>query len=757
MKIVGRNFKKIDASAITSGKPIYTDDLASPDALIVKVLRSPHAHAVIEEIDVSRAESQPGVALVLTHKDVPQTRFSLAGQSYPEPSPYDQLILDRKVRYVGDAVAIVAAETEAQAENALKRIKVTYRVLEPVLDFETAIDHPSVIHDEAVHFNLPQAVGGQDTSRNLMASYGFSFGQDIETVLNDCDVTLERVYYVQAAAQAMMETFRSYTYLDAQDRLCVITSTQVPFHIKRQLARALEISPARIRVIKPRIGGGFGAKQTSETEIYPAIVTLKTGRPAKIVYTRKETFSSSNSRHAMRITVRLGADQDGRIRAIDIHALSDQGAYGHHGFTTVKLVGEKTLPLYNRLDAAVFSADVVYTNKLKAGAFRGYGATQGTFALESAINELADMLSLDPVELRLKNIVREGETTLAFDKLIESSKLDKCIETGRDMIGWQEKPRKVTLPNGHIRATGMAITMQGSGIANIDSASAIIKLNETGDLSLFISASDNGMGTDTVLVQLAAETLRVSPEDITLIAADTDLTPYDPGSYASSGAYVTGMAVVKACQHLKEQIIESAAAHWQVPPAEVDIKDGAIYHEDTHLDYIDLARVLSVGPAGKTLVGTGSFGHPASPPPYMAGFAEIDYDPKTGLVKVVDYVGVVDCGTVINPPLAQVQVESGIVQGIGYALYEDVVYGPTGQLFTNNFLQYKLPTRPDIPQVRVAFEESYEPSGPYGAKSIGEVVINTSAPAIQSAIHAATGRYLYRLPMKPETILFGEK
>lgn len=757
MKVVGRKFKKIDSSAITSGKPIYTDDLASPDALIVKVLRSPHAHAIIEDIDVSRAETQPGVEIVLTHKDVPQTRFTLAGQSYPEPSPYDQLILDSKVRFVGDAVAIVAAETEAQADNALKRIKVTYKKLEPVLDFETAIDHPSIIHDEEVHFNLPQHVGGQDTKRNIMASYGFSFGEDIETTLADCDVTLERVYYVQAAAQSMMETFRSYTYLDPQDRLCVITSTQVPFHIKRQLARALEMPPSKIRVIKPRIGGGFGAKQTSESEIYPAIVTLKTGKPAKIVYSRKETFSSSNSRHAMRITVRIGADKEGRIRAIDLHSLSDQGAYGHHGFTTVKLSGEKTLPLYNKLDAAKFSADVVYTNKLKAGAFRGYGATQGAFALESAVNELADVLKMDPVELRLKNIVQEGETTLAFDKLIESSKLKECIETGAKMIGWDEKPRRREMEDGKIRATGMAITMQGSGIANIDNATAIVKLNETGDISLFISASDNGMGTDTVLVQLAAETLKVDPQEITLIAADTDLTPYDPGSYASSGAYVTGMAVVNACNDLKDKIIAAAAKHWNVPPAEVAIKDSGVHHEDTHLLYLDLARVLSVGPSGGTLVGTGSFGHPASPPPYMAGFADIEYDPKTGVVRVVDYVGVVDCGTVINPPLATVQAESGVVQGIGYALYEDVLYGPTGQLFTNNFMQYKIPTRPDIPQVRVAFEESYEPSGPYGAKSIGEVVINTSAPAIQSAIHAATGRYLYRLPMKPEDILFGDK
>lgn len=753
MNIVGKKFRKIDSLAITSGKPIYTDDLASEDALIVKLLRSPHAHAVIESIDVTSARAQAGIACVLTHEDVPKTRYSLAGQSYPEPSPYDQLILDRKVRYQGDAVAIVAGETEAQVDNALKRIKVTYQLLEPVLDFETAKDHPSVIHEEKPHFNIPQAVAGQDTDRNLVANAAFSFGEDFDAVYERSDIKIDETYYTQAAAQSMMETFRTYTYLDTFGRLVVVTSTQVPFHIKRQLARALEIAPARIRVIKPRIGGGFGAKQTSHTEVYPAIVTLKTGRPAKIVYTRKETFSSTNSRHAMRMRVRIGAGSDGIMKAIHIAALSDQGAYGHHAFTTVKLVGEKSLPLYNKLEAAKFTAEVVYTNKLPAGAFRGYGATQGTFALEAAVNQLADRIGMDPVELRLKNIVQEGEHTLAFDKDILSSRLKECIETGAKMIDWRNKPRRQEMEDGKIRATGMAITMQGSGIANIDNASAIVKLNETGDLTLFISASDNGMGTDTVLVQLAAQTLEVTPEEIITVSADTDLTPYDPGSYASSGAYVTGMAVVNACNDLKEKIRQAAARHWKVPVAEVTTGESGVHHEDTHLTYVDLARIQSVGPAGGNLVGTGSFGHPASPPPYMAGFAEIELDPLTGVVRVLDYVGVVDCGTVLNPALATVQAESGIVQGIGYALFEDVVYGKTGQLFTNSFLQYKLPTRPDIPSVRVAFEESYEPSGPYGAKSIGEVVINTPAPAIQSAIHAATGRYLKKLPMKPEHII----
>jgi CO/xanthine dehydrogenase Mo-binding subunit/aerobic-type carbon monoxide dehydrogenase small subunit (CoxS/CutS family) len=778
LQAVGQSIEKLDSRANLHGKAVYTDDLATPDALVVKILRSPHAHALIRNIDTRKASRVPGVELILTWADVPQTRFTLAGQSYPEPSPYDRLILDREVRYVGDEVAIIAADTERNALKAMRLIKVDYEVRPAVLTMDDALKGEIQVHKEhEMVFNLPQPVGGHDIAHNIMGAQDHRFGTGDETTFASCDVVLERTYQTQAQAHSMMETFRTFTTLDQWNRLVVISSTQVPFHIKRQLALALELPTSRIRVIKPRVGGGFGAKQSSVTEIFPAIVTLKTGKPAKIVYTRQESYMASNSRHAMRAIMKIGASRDGTIRALTIDTLSDQGAYSLHGWTTVGLVGEKSLPLYNKLEYARFQARVLYTHKMPAGAFRGYGATQGAFFVESIVNELSAELKIDPIELRLRNIVHEGETTVAFGKQILSSALDRCILKGKELIGWEQKyPRQVFL-DGRIRAVGMAITMQGSGIAHVDTSTVKVQLNESGDFSLFMSPTDVGTGTDTILTQMAAEILQTRMHNIIPIVADTDITPYDPGSYASSGTYVTGRAVVAACQDLKRQILEVTAERYHLNRESLDLNDGVILQLDPAVNepttdptadraviegigpsalpaitLRDLAEKLSVGPQGKTLVGVGSFGSQTSPPPYMAGFAEIELDPATGETQVVNFVGVVDCGRVINPNLARLQAEGGIVQGIGLALFEEVRYGERGQIATNSFLQYKIPTRSDIGQLQVAFEETHEPTGPFGAKSIGEIVINTPAPAIADAIYNACGVRLRQLPMLPQNV-----
>ncbi|MDU4881077.1 MAG: molybdopterin cofactor-binding domain-containing protein, partial [Clostridioides difficile] len=530
MNIVGKGIKKIDGMSITTGKPVYTDDLSAKDALVVKILRNPHAYAKIKDIDTSKAEMVDGVECVLTYKDVPKSRFTLAGQTYPEPSPYDRLILEDVVRYVGDEVAIVAAIDEKTAIKAMNLIKVKYEVLTPVLDFEEAIGNKTVVHDEDRHCNFDI---GMQREKNIVSHHDYTKG-DVEKVLSNCDVVIEETYYTQAQAHAMMETYRAYNYLDHMGRLVVVSSTQIPFHVKRHLSRALEIPASKIRVIKPRIGGGFGGKQTACVEIFSAIVTLKTGKPAKIIYDRKETFNCSTSRHAMRLKVRLGATNDGIIKAIDIKALSDTGAYGEHASTTIGLVGEKTLPMYNKVEATRFIADVVYTNKMPAGALRGYGASQGCFAVESTINMLANKLKMDPTDLRLKNVVTEGETTFAYGKTLNSVDLIKCINKGKELIGWNEKYPCKHLDNGKIRSVGMAITMQGSGIQGLDKSSAEIKLNDCGDYTLMIGSTDMGTGSDTILAQMAAEVLDTSIENITVISADTDLVPYDPGSYASS-------------------------------------------------------------------------------------------------------------------------------------------------------------------------------------------------------------------------------
>jgi len=757
MKYVGQALPKTDAIAISTGKPVYTEDLAPANALVIKILRSPHAFARIKSIDTTKARNSKGVECILTHKDVPKVRFTLAGQSYPEPSPYDRLILDPIVRYVGDEVAIIAATSEQAANAAMKLIKVSYEVFEPVLDFEQAIDHASVIHPEDDLFcNFDTGLAKE---RNICSSHTLAVG-DVEQELKNCDIVVEETYYTQAQAPAMMETFRAFTYLDHTDRLVVVTSTQVPFHIKRQVARALELPATSVRVIKPRIGGGFGGKQTGSGEVFAGLVTLKTGKPAMFIYSRTETFSCTTSRHAMRLKVRLGADKDGFIRALDIENLSDTGAYGEHGSTTFSVCGDKTLPLYNKTRAVRYHGHAVYTNKTPAGALRGYGATQGTFALESTVNKLAIRLNMDPAELRLKNIIKEGETALAYHgNVLGSSTLERCIQKGRELIGWQDKYPCQELPSGKIRAVGMAVTMQGSGIAGIDTSSAAIRLNEDGHYVLLIGSTDMGTGSDTMLAQVAAEVLDTPPEKIIVHAADTDVSPYDPGSYASSTAYVTGMAVLQAAEDLKNQIIAQGAKVLAVAPEQIEF-DGqelTAFNGSKAISLKTLAESLVVGTDKCQLVGNATYGSPISPPPFIAGFAEVEVDPETGKFELIDYVAVVDCGTILNANLVKIQVEGGIAQGIGLAMYEEVRYDERGRLQTNNFMQYKIPCRKDVGRITVAFEESYEPTGPFGAKSIGEAVINTPSPAIAHAVYNAVGVSITCLPITPEKVFMGMK
>ena len=755
MKSVGQSIRKVDGMAIATGKPVYTQDLAMRHALVVKILRSPHAFAKIISIDVSRAEKLEGVECILTYKDVPKGRFTLAGQSYPEPSPYDRLILDEIVRYVGDEVAIIAAVDEKTALQAMKKIKVAYEVLEPVLDFEQAIGHATIVHpEEDLHVNFDI---GLQKAQNIASSWKEEVG-DVEEEFKQCSVVVEDVYYPQAQAHAMMETYRAFTYLDHTGRLVVVTSTQIPFHVRRQLARALQLPASKVRVLKPRIGGGFGGKQTGCVEAFAGIITLKTGKPALIIYDRQETFSCTTSRHAMRLKARVGADQEGIIRAIDLEVLSDTGAYGEHAATVLSCVGHYTLPLYNKTRAVRFTGNAVYTNKMPAGAFRGYGATQGTFALESTVNKLAEKLGMDPTEIRLKNISKEGETFLTGQGvLLGSSSLDRCIEKGKEMIGWKDKFPCREIGNNKVRAVGMAITMQGSGIANIGTASAEIRLNDDGNFTLLTGATDMGTGCDTILSQMAAEILEIPMETIVLIAGDTDTSPYDPGSYASSTTYVAGAAVIKAAKELKDKILEQGAKFLGVSLKDVEM-DGLVVRTvsgDEEMSLAKIAELTILGTGNLQLVGYATQGCEVSPPPYVAGFAEVEVDQETGKVELIDYVAVVDCGTVINPNLARIQAEGGIVQGIGMALYEQVNYNDLGKMATNSFMQYKIPCRKDVGKVRIAFEESYEPTGPFGAKSIGEVVANTPSPAIAHAVYNAVGVRVNHLPITPEKIFVG--
>lgn len=756
MNSVGKGVIKKDAMALVTGQPVYCDDLAPKDCLIVKLLRSPHAYAKIKSIDTSIAKRIPGIEAVYTYEDVPTSRFTLAGQSYPEPSPYDRRILENVVRYVGDEVAIVAGANEDCVDRALKAIKVDYEVLEPLLDFEKSIDNTIVVHEEEDYKCLCEI--GNDVKRNIVSS-GESVVGDVDAVLKECDVVLERDYHTKANAQAMMETMRSYCYIDTYGRLNCVSSTQIPFHVRRILSNALEIPKSKINVIKPRIGGGFGAKQTACCEIFTAFVTWKLKKPSKIVYTREETFAASNSRHEMKMHVRIGATKEGTIEAIDLYTLSNQGAYGEHGPTTIGLAGHKSLPLYNRVKASRFTYDVVYTNTMRAGAYRGYGATQGQFAVESIINELADELNMDPCEIRFKNMTRENEVlSQYYNEELNACALDRCLEKAMEMIDYKNKPLRRDMGD-FVRGLGVSLSMQGSGISGLDVGSVEIKLQDDGFYTLSIGATDMGTGCDTILAQMVAECMDCDVDQVVTSSLDTDHAPYDTGSYASSTTYVTGMAVVKACEKLRNSILEAAAGFFNVDKEDIEF-DGKKINTLDHVHEMSLAEFADTcfnGGIAKALIASDSHMSPTSPPPFMVGIAEVDVDKLTGEIKVHDYVSVVDCGTVINPNLARVQAEGGIVQGIGMALSEDITYSNEGKMRNRNFLQYKLPTRVDVPSVRVEFESSYEDNGPFGAKSIGEVVINTPTSAIASAIKHATGVQVRTLPITAEKVLLGKE
>lgn len=749
---IHKSVRKKDSMQLLLGKPVYTDDITGP-ALVVKLLRSPHANAIVEEIHTEIEKKIPGVVDIYTWEDVPKTRFAIAGQTYPEPSPYDRLIIDRHVRFVGDVVAIIAAEDEKAACKAMKLVKVKYNVLEPVLDFHKAKDNPVLVHPEDDWYP-PVDVGG-DAKRNVIA-HELSGDGDVDAVISDCEVSFSHAYHMRAFNQAMMETFRTYTCLDRYGRLHVISSTQIVFHVRRILSRALGIPKSKIRVEKPRIGGGFGAKQTAVSEVYPAFVTMQTGRPAKLIFTRYESQIAGSPRHEMEVTVRLGADRDGHIRGLDLYTLSNTGAYGEHGPTTVGLSGHKSIPLYTGgLEAFRFGYDVVYTNTMAAGAYRGYGATQGIFALESSVNELAESLGIDPTQIREKNMLREGMKMPAYyGETANACALDRCMARCRELFGWEEKYPVREMGDGKVRTAGVAMAMQGSCISNVDVGSATVKLADDGTFNLIIGAADMGTGCDTILAQMVAECMDCSVDDVAVFGADTDASPYDSGSYASSTTYVTGKAVELACEELKKKLCAIAAGMLGCEPEETVFEDGCVRKINTD-ERVTLAQISVKDQVANDIaaVATASHSSPVSPPPYMVGMVEIELDRYTGEVKILDYVAVVDCGIAINPALARIQAEGGIVQGIGHTLFENITYDETGKPVESNFMQYKIPTRLDMGHLQVEFENSYEPTGPFGAKSIGEIVINTPAPAIAHAIYRATGVWHRELPITPEKIL----
>ncbi len=755
LAVVNQPHPKVDAVKLVSGKAKFTDDYDVPGMLVGKILLSPHAHARIARIDVTKARALPGVHAVLTHEDLPKIRHTKAGQSYPEPSPYDHVILDSKVRFVGDRVALVAAESEAIAEEALRLIDVEYDILPAVFSQEEAIKPGApVIHDEA------DATGIRDASRNLVGHLGVEVG-NVEQGFAEADVIVENTYYTKPMKHAEPEPHISMAYLDDNDRLVVVSSTQVPFHTRRQLANILQMPVGDIRVIKPRIGSGFGNKQGMNLEDAVAVLTLKTKRPVKIRYTREEEFLCGWTRHPQIIKMKTGAKKDGTIIANEMVVLASTGAYGDHAITVQSNVGNKVLPIYP-IPNIRFACDVVYTNLPVCGAFRGYGATQGTFAQEGQIDELAKALNMNPLEIRQKNRIHTnyadpiakkiGESTHGNVRVIQSCGLGECIEKGAAAIGWNEKwgkPGDGTVKRG----VGMACSMQGSGIPGVDWGAATIKLNDDGTFRLFVGATDLGTGSDTVLSQIAAETLGVKLEDISILSSDTDLTPFDVGAYASSTTYISGGAVKKAAEAARRQILDIAAKMLGDQPENLTCRDRKVTAKNGKEASMRDVAMYIVYKEKKQITVTESHMSEDSPPPFTAQFAEVTVDTDTGEVKVEQLVAAVDCGMPVNPQLAEGQIEGAVAQGIGYGLLEEMKFDSQGRLLNPNFDDYKILTAADMPKLTTILVQTDEPTGPYGAKSVSEVPINCPAPAIANAVAAAIGVRMTDLPITPEKVL----
>lgn len=757
--IVGKNVRKVDGIELVTGRPAFADDLHLPGMLYGKILPSPHAHARILRIDTRPALALPGVHAVLTYKDVPRVAHTTAGQSWPEPSPYDTYLLDSKVRFVGDRVAAVAAESRAQAEEALRRIKVEYQVLPAVLDMEHAMDAgAAVIHDE------PDSKGIYDPKRNI-AGYILKELGNVEEGFRAADLVFEREYRTHRVQHCSIEPHVTLTWLEEDGRLVIRTSTQVPYHTRRQVAMILRLPIQRVHVIKPRIGGGFGGKQEMLLEDICSALTLATRRPVKMEYTREEEFYMARSRHPQILRMKMGVKRDGTLLASQMTVLATTGAYGSHASTVQGNTGSKVLPLY-RAPHMKFECHIVYTNMPVAGAFRGYGCPQGFFAQESLVDEIAHELKMDPIEFRKKNMIRVGdvdqlsaqlgEGRKGLPRTIRSCGLPQCLERGAAAIDWERKRRSPPDTSNHLRrGVGVACSMQGSGIAGIDWASAFLKMNEDGSFNLLVGASDVGGGADTVLAQIAAETLGVSLDKIIIRSGDTDFTPFDVGAYASSTTIISGGAVRKAAEKARQQLLCLAAKMLEVSVEDLTCHNNQVVAQSDTSKSATIAEVaLHAMYREKTQIMEGaSHFNLDSPPPFCAQFAEVEVDTETGRVRVLNLVTAVDLGVAINPMQAEGQAEGAVAQSLGYALSEEMLLDAGGRMVNPNFLDYKMFTAKDMPQLQTLLVETEEPLGPYGAKSIAEVPINAPAPAIANAIFQAIGVRFRQLPLHPETVL----
>jgi putative selenate reductase molybdopterin-binding subunit len=757
-RVVGKSEQKVDALKLAKGKPVFGDDISLPGMLHAAMLTSPHAHAHIQRIDATRARALPGVHAVLTYENVPRVMYATGGQSYPNPKPYDQVSLDSKVRHVGDRVAVVAAESPEIAQRALDLIEVDYEILPAVFEpVEAMRDGAPMIHDE------PDAIGITDARHNLATTVTADVA-DFDKGLAESDRVFERTYHVQQVQQASIEPHIVVTYWDDDERLVIRTSTQVPFHVRRMIAPLLGLPVKRIRVIKPRIGGGFGGKQEMLIEDLCAHLTLATNRPVRFEYTRELEFTSARSRHPQTITYRAGVMNDGSLRALEMNIVEDTGAYGTHGLTVCTVSGLRGLSTY-RCPNMRLRAKIAYTNKPTPGAFRGYGAPQAEFALESLMEEIAHEMHFNPIGFRLQNAVRIGDTLpLAvalgearegFEQKIQTCALPECVEQAADAIGWNS-PRPPTA--NHIRqGRGMAVCMHGTAIAGLDMGAASIKMNDDGSFNVLVGATDLGTGSDTVLAQIAAETLGAPTSDVIVYSSDTDMTPFDTGAYASSTTFISGGAVKKAAEDVRAQIVERAAKmlNWKLEIGRDawKLENRAVIAPDGRsVTLAEIALHSLHTEDQKQIMANASHMSVVSPPPFGAQFAEVEVDTETGQIVVKKLVMAVDCGTAINPQTAIGQIEGGMTQALGYAVCEEMVYDDKGRLLTTDLNDYHIFRSDEMPEIKAILVPTFEPSGPFGAKAVAEIPMDGVAPAIANAVYDAIGIRIRDLPITPEKI-----
>ncbi len=769
-QVVGKPEKKLDAVKLVQGKPAFAADIEPRGMLHAKVLRSPHAHARIKHIDASKARALEGVAAVLTWRDIPRVVYSTAGQSDPIPGPLDTFSLDHKVRFVGDRVAFVAAETPEIAEKALALIEVEYETLPAILDTREAMQAGAVqIHDEPEYVNFADS----NPQKNLAAHIRIDIG-DVEKGFAEADEIFEGEYEVPKVQQAHIEPHVCVTYWDEDDRLVIRTSTQVPFHVRRMLAPVLGLPVKRIRVIKPRIGGGFGGKQEVLMEDVAAHLTIATRRPVIYEYSREEEFTGARSRHPMRIRMKTGVKRDGTITANAMYALSDTGAYGCHALTVTGNTGHKSMALYvgdgdyRKSPNIQFYADIVYTNTPPSGAFRGYGVPQGYWALDRHMEKIARAMGFDPLEFRLKNAIRPGEYhpfSTAWNEgreprpeIIHTVGLEQCVQQGKAAISWDDKFGNEDWRNAGAqkrKGIGAALVMQGTAIPYLDMGGASIKMNDDGSFNLLVGATDLGTGSDTVLAQMAAEVLGVPVEDILCYSSDTDFTPFDKGAYASSTTYISGTAAVRAAEIVAEKIKARAAKMLgnQVTPANIRLENRQAIAPDGRAVPLSEVALESLHRSNQEqIMGVASYVSPSSPPPFAAQFAEITVDPETGSVTVEKLVMAVDSGIIINPATASGQIEGGMTQALGYAVCEEMTYDEQGAARERDLDRYHIFRADEMPVLETIFVETFEPTHPFGVKAVAEIPMDGVAPAVGNAIRDALGVDVDANPVTPEKI-----